>query len=612
MDGNRKKLWQFWIDRGGTFTDCLGLEPNTGRIHTVKVLSSDRAPLMGIRRILGLAPGGSIPPCEVRMGTTVATNALLERGGAACALVITRGFRDLLEIGNQTRPEIFALDIDKPALLYRRVIEVTARGDADGAVIARPDMAELERELSDCRATGIDSLAVVLIHAYKNTALEREIAALAAEMGFSHVSQSAEVAAEIGMVGRGDTTVVDAYLTPLIRDYVAGLAAELSGSSLRIMQSSGGLTEATRFRGRNAVLSGPAGGVVAYAEVARRAGYARAIGFDMGGTSTDVSCFDGEFEREYETEVAGVRLRAPMMSIHTVAAGGGSLCRYNGFRLTVGPESAGADPGPLCYGRAEAEELALTDINLALGRVVGDRFPFALDRERVTSALVRLAETVSTTGSRYTADEIAAGFFAIANANMAEAIRQVSIARGRDVRDYALVVFGGAGGQHACPLARELGIRTLVVDRFAGVLSAYGMGLADVSWHGQSDASGRGIDDDFAADVASLAARGSDALAADGFARDRLDVFGRVDLRYRGTETPITMDLGTDLRARFEEAHIERFGYHRPDQPIDAVTVRVEVVARAGNAQPASDSRTSRRINMAQMCGPRRSGRSRP
>ena len=612
--------WQLWIDRGGTFTDCLGRDPATGTVHTAKVLSSDRAPLIGIRRILGIAEDAPIPPCEVRMGTTIATNALLERRGARCALLITRGFRDLLEIGNQTRPEIFALDIRKPELLYQEVIEVDARADAAGRVLARPDPADLAAALRALKDRGIDSLAVVVLHAYAAGALERELGAAAARAGIGHVSLSAEVAAEMGMVGRGDTTVVDAYLTPLIRDYVAALLAELPGSTLRIMQSSGGLTGAERFRGRNAVLSGPAGGVVAMAHVARAAGFAHAIGFDMGGTSTDVCCYDGAFEREYEAVVAGVRLRAPMMAVHTVAAGGGSLCRYQGFRLTVGPESAGAAPGPLCYGRPEAEELAITDINVALGRVVGDRFPFALDRPRVDAALNRMAAALreaaapQDTGD-YTAETLAAGFFAIANASMAEAIRQVSVGKGRDVRDYALVVFGGAGGQHACPIARQLGIRTLVFDRFAGVLSAYGMGLADVTWHGEADAGRAPLDADLPArlapDFARLAGEGTAVLAGEGFAQ--VTCVRRVDLRYRGTDTPLTIDLPAhtretreagdagraedaggddahldpaDTRARFEAAHRKLFGYDRPGHVIEAAAVRVEV---CGVDRPAED-----------------------
>ena len=596
--------WQFWIDRGGTFTDCLGRDPATGVIHTAKVLSSDRAPLVGIRRILGLDEDAPIPACEVRMGTTIATNALLERRGARCALVITRGFRDLLAIGNQTRPQIFALHIEKPELLYEAVIEVDARVDAAGAVIARPDVAALARELAGVRGRGIDSLAVVALHAYTPAAaaLERDIGRAAQEAGFGHVSLSHEVAAEMGMVGRGDTTVVDAYLTPLIRDYVRALLAELPGSSLRIMQSSGGLTGADRFRGRDAVLSGPAGGVVAAAHVAAAAGLGRAIGFDMGGTSTDVSCFDGGFEREYENEVAGVRLRAPMMAIHTVAAGGGSLCRYRGFKLAVGPESAGAAPGPLCYGHPDARELALTDVTLALGRVVEDRFPLPLARARVDRALAALcAEIQAGGGPAYTPGALAAGFFAVANASMAEAIRQVSVAKGRDVREYALVVFGGAGGQHACPIARQLGIRTLIFDRFAGVLSAYGMGLADVSWHGERDAGRRDLNAGLAAGLGdtwvALMNAGRVVLAGEGFVE--VTYRRRLDLRYRGTETALTIDvdeqrgssdrevdaagLGFEvgrLAAAFAEAHERLYGYVRSGHVVEATVVRVEVVGR--------------------------------
>jgi 5-oxoprolinase (ATP-hydrolysing) len=577
--------WQFWIDRGGTFTDCLGRDPTTGAITECKVLSSDRAPLIGIRQLLGLTEDAPIPPCEVRMGTTVATNALLERRGTPCALLITRGFADALEIGTQARPDIFALDIVKPSMLYDEVHELDARVAPDGHITARPDEAGLAALLGDLARRGVRSLAVVVLGAARNPELEQRIGALATAAGFAHVSLSAEVAAEIGLVGRGDTTVADAYLTPLIRDYVAGLLAELPGSTLRIMQSSGGLTDALAFRGRNAVLSGPAGGVVAYGRIAEACGIDRAIGFDMGGTSTDVSAYDRGFDREYEAEVAGVRIRAPMMSIHTVAAGGGSLCRFDGFRLTVGPESAGAVPGPLCYGHADARELAITDINLVLGRVVGDRFPFALHQARVDQ---RLDEMVAELGNAMSRMELAAGFFDIANASMAEAIRQVSIARGRDVREFALMVFGGAGGQHACPLARQLGIRTLIFDRFAGVLSAYGMGLADVSWHGEIDSGGVALDDEFEARArpwaVELAARGRAHLVADGFAEAALETTTRLDLRYRGTETAITVEApeldAAALRAAFEDQHERVFGYRRPDHEVIATVVRLEVVAR--------------------------------
>ena len=590
---------QFWIDRGGTFTDCIAHDPGGGELKIAKVLSSDRAPLVGIRRLLGIGEDDPIPPCEVRMGTTIATNALLERKGEPCALVITRGFRDLLEIGTQARPRIFDIEIRKPELLYRAVVEVDARADAAGNVLARPDPEDLRRSLEALRQSGIESLAIVVLHSYCAGDLEREIESVAADVGFGHVSTSHDVAAELGMVGRGDTTVVDAYLTPLLRDYVALLKSELGGSSLRLMQSSGGLTDADRFRGRNSILSGPAAGVVAYARLSEEAGLPGAIGFDMGGTSTDVSRYEGDFERLYENEIGGVRIHAPMMDVHTVAAGGGSLCRYRGFRLTVGPESAGADPGPLCYGRPEAKGLAVTDINLALGRVVDDRFPFELDRPRVMRALEALAATLRADGQG-TRDTmtLAAGFFDIANHNMAEAIRQVSIARGVDVRDYALIVFGGAGGQHACAIARQLGVRRLLFHRLGGVLSAYGMGLADVSWHGEADAGRRTLDDELGVALRSeysrLVEQGRAALRDEGFSSERIRVVCRLDLRYRGTDTALPIVVEDPLAAEaarrgFETAHDRLFGYIKPAERIEATTVRVEVIG-AGERRPPRET----------------------
>lgn len=581
--------WQFWIDRGGTFTDCLGVDPVSGRVSVTKVLSSDRAPLVGIRRLLGLVDDEPIPPCDIRMGTTVATNALLERKGTPCLLVVTRGFADLLEIGTQARPDIFDLEIEKPEVLYREVLEVDARCDAEGGVVLRPDATTLEADLRAARARGLESVAIVLIHAYVNPSLEREIADVAQRVGFGHVSCSHDIAKEIGMVGRGDTTTVDAYLTPLIRAYVNGLLAELPGSTLEIMQSSGGLTDALTFTGQNAILSGPAGGVIASAKVAADAGFARSIGFDMGGTSTDVSRFGGAHERVYETEVAGVRLRAPMLDIHTVAAGGGSLCRFDGYRQTVGPESAGATPGPLCYGDPAASELAITDINVVLGRVRADRFPLELDVARVRDALGSIRERMT---DKRSLESIAEGFFEVANANMAEAIRKISIARGHDVREHALVVFGGAGGQHACALARRLGMRTVVLHPWAGVLSAYGMGLADVTWHDVADAGRHVLDANTAERVeplfVELERRGHASLGNDGVETRR-----RVDLRYRGTETSLTIAIGDDLRGRFEAEHERAFGYRRPEHPIEVVAVRAELVKKSPPVAVASDDATA-------------------
>jgi len=584
--------WQFWIDRGGTFTDCIGRDPETGELSIAKVLSSDRAPLVAIRKLLGIGERAAIPPCDIRMGTTLATNALLERKGTPFALAITRGFRDLLEIGTQARPRIFDLEIRKPEVLYREVLELDARADAMGAVLVRPDPARLRAELARLRERGLSSLAVVVLHAYRAGELEREIGALAHEVGFAHVALSHEVASEIGLLARGDTACVDAYLTPLLREYVAELRRDLPDSRIAIMQSSGGLTDAERFRGPHAILSGPAGGVVAYAHVARAMGASRAIGFDMGGTSTDVSRVDAnaagevEFERVYETETAGVRVFAPMMAIHTVAAGGGSLCTFDGYRASVGPESAGAEPGPLCYGRPGARELTVTDVNLALGRLVDDRFPFPLQRAPVEHALDALVARLRAQGMVRSREEIAAGFVEIANANMAEAIRQVSVARGYDVRDYALVVFGGAGGQHACALARRLGIRRVLLHPFAGVLSAYGMGLADVAWHGEHDVGRRELAPDLERALepvfAEIEARGRAALEAQGFPPERIACIRRIDLRYRGTETslPLVAGGGADLRERFDTAHARSFGYARRGHPVEAVVARVEVTGR--------------------------------
>jgi 5-oxoprolinase (ATP-hydrolysing) len=591
--------WQFWIDRGGTFTDCLGLDPSSGDTRVVKLLSSDRAPLDGIRSILGLGADESIPACDIRMGTTLATNALLERKGTACGLLITRGFRDLLQIGTQARPEIFDLEIHRPGVLYSNVVEIAARADASGRILERPERGELLEALQSLRGRGLSSLAVVVLHAYAAPELEREIGVQARAAGFSHVALSSELATEIGMTARGDTACVDAYLTPLLRDYVATLLAELPDSTLRIMQSGGGLTDAAHFRGPHAILSGPAGGVVAYAHIARQVSEGRAIGFDMGGTSTDVSRFDGEFERVYETETAGVRIRTPTLAIHSVAAGGGSICRYDGYRLRVGPESAGAEPGPLCYGHADARDLTLTDVNLALGRVRADRFPFELERARVDAALDALAAEVSRSGQHWDAPAVAAGLFAIANANMAEAIRQVSVARGYDVRDYMLVVFGGAGGQHACALARRLGIRHLLFHPHAGVLSAYGMGLADVSWDGEIDLGRVGLDAELLAaaraEFEQLEARGRALLEKDGFSAEQLSARWRIDLRYRGTETSLTLELAElePLLRAFEALHRRSFGYARPGHAIEAVVARVEVCAR--NAMPAERPRAGGR-----------------
>lgn len=584
--------WRFWVDRGGTFTDCIGREPGTGALRVTKVLSSDDAPLRGIRAILGLRPDEAIPPCELRMGTTLGTNALLERKGRACALAITRGFGDLLEIGDQSRPEIFAVPIDRPPPLPSAVLEIDARLDAEGRVLARPDPAALRAELRALRAQGLQSLAVAVLHAYRDGALEREVAALAREEGFEHVSCSHEVAAAMGLLSRSDTAVVDAYLTPLLRDYLEGLRRALPGSRLHVMGSSGGLHPAERFRGRDAVLSGPAGGVVACAALARTHELSAILGLDIGGTSTDVCRVGEDLPRVYETRVAGVRLRTPMLAIHTVAAGGGSICRYEHGRFVVGPESAGADPGPLCYGRPQARALTLTDVDLVLGRLCDDRFPFALRPEPAHAALAALRERLPEPWRERPLPAVAEGFFAVAVEHTAEALRHVTIARGHDARDHALVVFGGAGGQLACAIARRLGLRELLFPPLPGALSAFGMGLAPVAWHGEADLGREPLD---AGTVASmheaaqaLLRRGHAVLEHDGIEPARRTAAIRVELRYAGTETALAVPLpplGHDphehpaatLRAAFEAEHRRELGYARPEHPVQAVTLRVEL-----------------------------------
>jgi 5-oxoprolinase (ATP-hydrolysing) len=459
-------------------------------------------------------------------------------------------------------------------------------------VLARPQEAITRTAFRALRARGIESLAIVVLHAYRAPELERTLGAWAHAEGFAHVALSHEVAAELGLLARAETTVVDAYLTPLVGAYVRALLAELPGSRLRLMQSGGGLCDALAFRGRDAVLSGPAGGAVAVARIARELSLPQAIGLDMGGTSTDVCRFAGALERSYETKAAGVRLRAPMVNVHTVAAGGGSICRLDGLRLRVGPESAGATPGPLCYGHPDARALALTDVNVVLGRVLPDRFPFALHADRSRAALDAVAAQLAA-GSvgapeLATAIHVAQAFFELAIEHMAEAIARVSIGRGHDVREHALIAFGGAAGQHACALARRLGIRTVVLHPLAGVLSAFGIGGADVSWHGEQDAGRRLLDDGDALSAQelsvldALAVRGRAELARAGEPPERHRELRRVDLRYRGTETSFTVELGAGvaLREAFERIHARELGYARPGHPIELVTLRVEVIAR--------------------------------
>jgi 5-oxoprolinase (ATP-hydrolysing) len=576
--------WNFAIDRGGTFTDIVATA-NDGRVRVEKLLSEnpgqyDDAALEGIRRIL-LEEGGGLG--EVRMGTTVATNALLERKGERLALAITRGFGDALRIGYQARPEIFARHIVLPSMLYDRVIEIDERIGADGSVVRSLDEDLVRAGLENLRAQGVDALAIVLMHGWRFTDHEGRVAAIARELGFAQVSVSHEVAPLIKLVGRGDTTVVDAYLSPILRRYVDKVAGGMGeGAPLQFMQSNGGLTEARAFRGKDAILSGPAGGVVGMVAASVPHGSERLIGFDMGGTSTDVSHYAGRYELGDENLIAGVRIRAPMMQIHTIAAGGGSICRFDGMRFRVGPESAGARPGPACY-RAGGP-LTLTDCNLFLGRIDPAKFPAvfgpagdqSLDPD---ASRTRLQEVADALGGATSLTAIAEGFLDIAVDNMAAAIRKISIARGHDVSRYSLACFGGAGGQHACRVADALGMERILIHPLAGVLSAYGIGLADVkavrevSWL-------RPLGEDFSAGVQALEAAARSDLIDQGFEASQVHFQRRARLRTPGSDTTIVVELGAaeEMRTAFETLHHKRFGYVDEAEPI-LDTLTVEAIA---------------------------------
>jgi len=583
--------WEFWIDRGGTFTDVIGRRPD-GTLVTHKLLSENPeayrdAAVHGIRHLLGLKAGEAIPSdriAAVKMGTTVATNALLERKGDRTLLLITRGFRDALRIGYQARPKIFAKHIIKPDMLYERVVEVDERIRADGTVERALDLAAARAELACAKSDGIDAVAIVLMHAYRYSDHERQLAKLARELGFAQVSASHEVSPLIKLVGRGDTTVVDSYLSPILRRYVSQVASDLHGgraepasdkTRLMFMMSSGGLTAAELFRGKDAILSGPAAGVVGMAETGRAAGFDELIGFDMGGTSTDVSHFAGAYERAFETEVAGVRMRAPMMLIHTVAAGGGSILHFDGARFRVGPDSAGANPGPKCYRRGGP--LAVTDANVMVGKLIPDFFPkifgreqsLPLDAEAVRAAFATMAKEI---GDGRSAEQVADGFIKIAVENMANAIKKISVQRGYDVTRYALNCFGGAGGQHACLVADALGMTGVLIHPLSSLLSAYGMGLADIRSVRQ-----QAIEEEFGdksrkslESVARRLARATiEEVAGQGVPKSKIALHVRAHIRYAGTDTPLIVEAGSDvnlvslprMKSAFERAHKAQFGF---------------------------------------------------
>ncbi|MGW2730426.1 hydantoinase B/oxoprolinase family protein [Streptomyces sp. NPDC001494] len=580
--------WQFWVDRGGTFTDIVARRPD-GRLLTHKLLSDNPeryadAAVAGVRELLH---GSQEPVDAVRMGTTVATNALLERKGERTLLVITRGFRDALRIAYQNRPAIFARHIRLPGMLYERVIEADERIAADGTVLRAPDLEALAGPLRQAYDDGIRAVAVVCLHSHLHPAHERAIGDLAARTGFPQISLSSETSPLMKLVPRGDTAVVDAYLSPVLRRYVRHVADELRDVRLMFMQSNGGLTEAGQFRGKDAVLSGPAGGIVGMARMSQRAGFDRVIGFDMGGTSTDVSHFAGAYERVFTARIAGVRLRAPMLDIHTVAAGGGSVLHFDGSRYRVGPDSAGAAPGPACY-RAGGP-LTVTDANVMLGRIPPAHFPAvfgpdggqplddAVVRDRFTALAHEIRER---TGDDRTPEQVAEGYLRIAVANIANAVKRISVQKGHDVTRYALTTFGGAGGQHACRVADSLGIRTVLVPPMAGVLSALGIGLADTTAMREQSveapleaASMPGVRE--TADALESAARAE--LRAEDVPDDRVEVTRRAQLRYDGTDTTLTVELtdpGTMTHA-FEERHRATYSFTL-DRPIVVEALSVE------------------------------------
>jgi 5-oxoprolinase (ATP-hydrolysing) len=618
MTGAAAGKWDFWIDRGGTFTDVIGRTPD-GTLVAHKLLSEHHAypdaAVQGMRDLLGLAPHSPIPHESigaVKMGTTVATNALLERKGERTVLVTTRGFRDALQIGYQARPKIFARQIVKPEVVFEEVIEVDERVRADGNIEQALDTDTVDAALRNALGRGIKAAAILFMHAYRYPEHEKRVGALARKLGFAQVSVSHEVSPLIKLVGRGDTTVVDAYLSPVIRRYVAQVAKQMDvgpGASstrnsvpLMFMMSSGGLTSADLFQGKDAILSGPAGGVVGMAETGRQAGFDRLIGFDMGGTSTDVSHFDGEYERTFEAEVAGVRMRSPMMLIHTVAAGGGSILHFDGARFRVGPDSAGANPGPKCYRRGGP--LAVTDANVMVGKLIPDFFPkifgpaqdLPLDYEAVHGAFTQLGKEI---GDGREPEQVADGFIKIAVENMANAIKKISVQRGYDVTRYVLNCFGGAGGQHACLVADALGMTRVLIHPLSSLLSAYGMGLADVRATRQ-----RAIEEPFGETALGairestqrLSNESKQEVAGQGVSEKAIAVHGHAHIRYAGTDTALPVlafshaSDGTerlaslpDLQSAFETAHKARFGFI--DEAKELVVEAVSVEAIGGGAK---------------------------
>lgn len=616
MAENLVNKYQFWVDRGGTFTDIIARKPD-GSLVTHKLLSENPqryqdAVVAGIKEILGIGLHEPIPEnciSEVKMGTTVATNALLERQGDRTVLIITKGFKDALRIGYQNRPDIFAQEIILPSLLYERVIEAEERYSAQGEELQPLQLEPLKIALKKAYQDGIRSCAIALMHSYRYPKHEQQIAEIAAEIGFTQISASHQISPLMKLISRGDTTVVDAYLSPILRRYIDKVAQELYGNQppkdavssppqnlpkLMFMQSNGALTNAQNFQGKDSILSGPAGGIVGAVKTSKQAGFDKIITFDMGGTSTDVAHYNGEYERQFETEIAGVRMRTPILSIHTVAAGGGSILCFDGFRYRVGPESAGADPGPACYGGGGP--LTVTDCNVMLGKIRPEFFPQVfgpqanspLDPEVVKAKFNQLAADITqATGDPRQPEEVAAGFIAIAVENMANAIKKISLQRGYDVSEYTLCCFGGAGGQHACAIADTLGITRVFIHPYAGVLSAYGMALADVG-NIREKAIEATLNEHLLADITPVLADLETEM------RSELDphnspndiVFYRANLKYQGTDSTLTVPFSPQvepMKAAFETEHRTRYGFVKADKKLIVESVSVEVVRQMEN-----------------------------
>ena len=609
-----EKRWQFWIDRGGTFTDIVARRPDGG-IVTHKLLSENPehyrdAALAGIRHLLGVAAGAPIPGEKieaVKMGTTVATNALLERKGERTVLFITRGFRDALRIAYQNRPKIFSRHIVLPELLYSKVVEIEERVGAHGEVLTPLAVEGTRRDLQAAYDEGYRSIAIVCMHGYRYQDHEKQVAAMARAIGYGQVSVSHEVSPLMKLVSRGDTTVVDAYLSPILRRYVGQVAAELEGVRLMFMQSNGGLTDARRFQGKDSILSGPAGGIVGAVRTSLAAGFDKIIGFDMGGTSTDVSHYAGEFERAFETQVAGVRMRAPMMSIHTVAAGGGSILHFDGARYRAGPDSAAANPGPASYRKHGP--LAVTDCNVMLGKIQPKFFPSVfgpggdepLDADVVRRKFADLAREIrAATGDARTPEQVAEGYIDIAVGNMANAIKQISVQRGHDVTEYTLCCFGGAGGQHACLVADALGMTRVFIHPLAGVLSAYGMGLADITAMREQAVEVAFTQDNWKLledSLGTLAVPARDELLRQGVPPERVRVVRRVHLRYDGTDSALIVNFGSiaDMVSQFESAYRKRYSFLMPKRRLLAEAVSVEAIGVSDaptEAAPPAGART--------------------